>query len=248
MSSAPGRPLVSVVTATYNRSNVLQWAIKSVLWQTYDNWELWVIGDACTDDTEEVVRSFPDPRVRFYNLPENVGEQSGPNNEGCRRSAGKYIAFLNHDDLWFPDHLERTVEVLESTNAVLAYPLVDRIFGDGTRAPNGVFPGRSYGPGPLVPASCWVFRRSLLEEVGPWRHFREIDNVPSQDWLYRAWRSGKKMHVVPHLTVMSLGSTTRPGCYANRDEEEQKYFFEQIKDDPDFRATSGPGAEMPTAS
>jgi glycosyltransferase involved in cell wall biosynthesis len=82
-------PSLSVVVATYNRSNVLRLAVESVLWQTFEDWELWVVGDACTDDTEEVMRDFGDPRVKFVNLELNVGEQSEPNNEGFNRARWK---------------------------------------------------------------------------------------------------------------------------------------------------------------
>ena len=84
MSTAP---IVSVVLATYNRSRVLAHAIESVRSSTLTDWELIVVGDHCTDDTAEVVASFDDPRITFINLPQNVGEQSGPNNEGVRRGA-----------------------------------------------------------------------------------------------------------------------------------------------------------------
>ena len=73
---------ISIITATYNRSNLLAYAINSVLRSTYEDWELIVVGDACTDDTESVVNAFGDPRIQFYNLEENFGEQSGPNNIG----------------------------------------------------------------------------------------------------------------------------------------------------------------------
>ena len=59
-----------------------------MLHQSHAGWELWVVGDACTDDTEQVVDSFGDERIHFVNLDRNVGEQSGPNNEGFRRSRG----------------------------------------------------------------------------------------------------------------------------------------------------------------
>lgn len=62
---AEARPEISVITATYNRSNALALAIRTVLWQTCPDWELIVVGDHCTDDTEDVVRGFPDPRIRF---------------------------------------------------------------------------------------------------------------------------------------------------------------------------------------
>ncbi|HEX7502350.1 MAG TPA: glycosyltransferase [Acidobacteriota bacterium] len=77
-------PLVSVVTATYNRSHVLSAAIASLRGQTLTDWEQIIVGDACSDDTERVVAEFADPRLRFVNLEENIGEQSGPNNAGIR--------------------------------------------------------------------------------------------------------------------------------------------------------------------
>ena len=85
-------PLVSIILATYNRSPVLAHAIESVRRSTLTDWELIVVGDGCTDDTAAVVASFDDPRVTFINLPRNVGEQSGPNNEGLRLARGRYIA------------------------------------------------------------------------------------------------------------------------------------------------------------
>src|SRR5258707_8831106 len=72
----PGQPLVSVIIATYNWSTVLRMAIHSVLWQTGQNFELLVIGDGCTDDSEDVVRSFGDARIHWHNLPVNSGNQS----------------------------------------------------------------------------------------------------------------------------------------------------------------------------
>ena len=98
-------PTVSVIVAAYNRSNVLRYALRSALAQDFSDFEILVIGDACTDDTGDVVRSFNDPRVSYLSLPLNFGEQSGPNNVGIARAQGRYIAFLNHDDFGFPDHL-----------------------------------------------------------------------------------------------------------------------------------------------
>jgi len=92
-------PKVSIVVATFNRSNVLRHTIASVIESTFGDWEMIVVGDACTDDTESVVGSFGDSRISFVNLESNWGEQSKPNNEGFARSKGAFVAFLNHDDL-----------------------------------------------------------------------------------------------------------------------------------------------------
>ncbi|MCI0415492.1 glycosyltransferase family 2 protein [bacterium] len=230
----PAFPLISVVISTYNRSNVLKWAIESVSHQSYKNWELWIIGDACTDDTETMVSSFSDQRIHFHNLPQNVGEQSGPNNEGCKRSTGEYIAFLNHDDLWFPDHLEKSWETMRSTGSDLVFSLVDRIDARGKRQLNGIFRNKTYHPGLLVPASSWLFKRVLFEEIGPWRYYKEIYNIPSQDWLFRVWKSGKKIEMAPYLTVIAI-TGKQPGSYSERKEKDHKTVFEQLRNDPNLR-------------
>ncbi|MEX2567701.1 MAG: glycosyltransferase family A protein [Cyclobacteriaceae bacterium] len=96
------KPLISIIIATYDASHLLKYAIKSALDSDYDNFELLVIGDCCTDDTEQCVASFEDSRIRFYNLEKNSGQQATPNNYGLKKAKGKYIAFLNQDDLFFP--------------------------------------------------------------------------------------------------------------------------------------------------
>jgi glycosyltransferase involved in cell wall biosynthesis len=84
---APDGPLVTVVIATYNRSAVLRYALASALRQSYRRLEVLVVGDACTDDSSEVVASFGDPRVRWINLPSNSGSQAGRTRPGWRRRA-----------------------------------------------------------------------------------------------------------------------------------------------------------------
>ena len=229
-------PLISIITATYNRSNVLKLAIESVLWQTFQDWELWVIGDACTDDTEQVVASFDDRRIQFTNLKENVGEQSGPNNEGFRRARGRYLAYLNHDDLWLPDHLEAALAGIEKTGADLVFTLVDAVSSEGRNSLACNVPSMRYEPGLMVPASCWLCRRELIEEVGPWRFYRECHSVPSQDWLFRAWKAGKELRLVPHLTLVAIYSGSRQGVYAKREARENQLYFDRIRNEPDFRA------------
>jgi Glycosyl transferase family 2 len=183
MPSIPSHhvPLVSVVTATFNRSRAVRCAAESVRAQTLTDWEQWVIGDACTDDTADVVAGFGDPRVRFHNLPENVGEQSGPNNEGLKRARGRYLAMLNHDDLWLPDHLELAVAALEASGADLVFTMALQVEREGHYVLHNWAPGRRYLPELFIPASSWVFRRELFERIGGWRPVQTIRNFPSQE-------------------------------------------------------------------
>ena len=230
---------MSVVVATYNRSNVLRYALETVRWQTVSDWECLVIGDACTDDTGDVVKSFQDQRIQFINLEKNVGEQSGPNNEGCQRARGRFVAFLNHDDLWFPDHLEVMTRALDENGADLVFSLSDIVkSGAGRFKPHRLMncaPGLRYDPRINVPASTWLVRRKTIEAVGPWRYYRECHPVPSQDWLFRAWKMGKDMRLVPELTVVQLPSGKRADSYRNRDVAEHDAVFERMRTEPKFR-------------
>src|SRR5437773_8305304 len=113
-------PAVTVIIPTYNWSSVLPYSIGSALRQTFTDFELLVVGDGCTDDSEAVVGRIGDSRVRWINLPTNTGHQSEPNNEGLRQARGQYIAYLGHDDLWLPHHLSCLVSALEQ-DAYLAY-------------------------------------------------------------------------------------------------------------------------------
>jgi glycosyltransferase involved in cell wall biosynthesis len=228
-------PLVSIITATYNRANILRYSIQSVLAQTLTDWELLVAGDACTDETEETVLEFQDPRIRFFNLPCNAGDQSGPNNQAFRRARGRYIAYLSHDDLWFPDHLATSIAMLEETGADLVWPLIVKRRTDGVFVCDDLSDQRRYEPHIVVPASFWVLRREVVEAVGPWRHHTECHAAPSQDWLYRAYRAGKDLRYIPRFTVLALPSGGRPGAYARREFAENAAVWEQMRRDPEFR-------------
>jgi glycosyltransferase involved in cell wall biosynthesis len=234
----PVDPVVSVVMATYNRSNVIGFSIESLLRCTFDRWELIVVGDACTDDTESVVAAFRDPRIRFVNLPQNFGEQSGPNNAGTRLARGRYIAFLNHDDLWLPDHLVRSVTRLDGD------PGVDLVFGVGLAFYDAGKPpllvsapsqDSRYHPAMIVPASLWVMRRELMDRIGPWSPASTIVAAPSQDWLYRCYRAGARLAASRHLAAVIIGSATRKDSYRARLAKDHEQMAARMRE-PGFAA------------
>jgi glycosyltransferase involved in cell wall biosynthesis len=248
-------PLVSVVTATYNRPAVLAYAIRSVIAQSLSDWEMLVVGDACTDDTAALVASFADPRLRFHNLAANFGEQSGPNNEGVRMAGGRYLAFLNHDDLWFPDHLALAVAELEATQADgvfapgAAVRQADRKrleagdwqFGWSGRHRNGCYdPATTMGP-----ASTLVLGMDAARRIGPWRPAAECFAESSQDFLFRAWRMGLTIRRGPELSVLMFNSGERKGSYRVDAANEQDFFWGRMTVDAeglrrDFEARGQP--------
>ena len=223
-----------MVIATYNRSNLLRMTIESVLAGTYADWEMIVVGDCCTDDTEAVVTSFGDPRISFVNLDRNHGEQSVPNNEGVRRSRGRYIAFLNHDDFWLSDHLDLLVREIESRDADIVFSHANVIEHDGRSTLSGATPTGRYEPYIYVPASTLLVKREVFDDGGLWRTSRESFNVPSQDFIYRAWKRGRRIELVSVLTVLMIPSGWRKNAYATRAEKEHRAFAEQLGS-PGFR-------------
>ncbi len=240
-------PVVSVILATYNRSRVLAHAIDSVRSSTLADWELIVVGDHCTDNTAEVVASFDDPRITFINLPKNCGEQSGPNNEGVRVARGRYIAYLNHDDMYFPDHLATSVAWCERKGADLVWSPVlmavsatasDVAAGKWRFQLGGVPPGNDYHPRVFVFASAWLLTRELATRVGRWRPARETFVTSSQDWLFRAFCSGARMRLKPGVSVLAVPASGRSGSYLAERSPEHEGLAAQLLANPRFRETA----------
>lgn len=101
--------LVSVILPTYNRAELIDRAIASVVAQSYSAWELIVVDDASTDATAAVVAQFNDPRIAYLRLPINCGHPSRPRNIGWQLARGTYIAYIDDDNAWRSQHLARLV-------------------------------------------------------------------------------------------------------------------------------------------
>jgi glycosyltransferase involved in cell wall biosynthesis len=101
-------PTVSVIIPTYNRAHLIGRAIQSVLNQTYRDFELIIVDDGSTDNTEEVVGSFKDSRIKYIHHKENKGGTAA-RNTGINDANGEYIAFLDSDDEWLPEKLEKQI-------------------------------------------------------------------------------------------------------------------------------------------
>jgi len=199
------QPRVTVIIATFNRARMLRCAIRSALAQELSDIEVLVIGDRCTDDSAEVVAAIADSRLRWLNRTENCGSQWGPNNDGIALACAPYIAFLGHDDLWFPWHLTTLLPLLD-TGADLAHPLV------GFLAPDrlvGVFGGPAEGETyatAIVPPSGWLVRKSVLQTLGGFRDHRQISRGTDDDLLARMHRAGVRFAPANRLSVLKFPS------------------------------------------
>lgn len=109
------RPTITVVIPAYNRKATICYCLESVLRQTVSPFEIIVVDDCSTDNTVDIVKSFSDPRIRCITLDENSGAQVA-RNRGIKEAQGEWIAFLDSDDAWVPNKLERQLEALNLVN------------------------------------------------------------------------------------------------------------------------------------
>ncbi|MGO9644561.1 MAG: glycosyltransferase family 2 protein [Candidatus Bathyarchaeia archaeon] len=159
--------IVSVIIPAYNSSGTLRLALQTVLWQDFNDFEVWVVGDGCTDDSERVVASFEDDRLHWVNLPSNFGGPSLPRNEGLSRARGRYVAYLGQDDLWFPWHLSELVDCIETTHSDFVYSLGAIITVDGIIAIFSL-PHEAWSSSEGLSPINWLHRKNLTETIGSW--------------------------------------------------------------------------------
>jgi len=241
-------PTISVVTATYNRSRALRCTIEAIRRQRFTDWELIVVGDACTDDTAAVVASFEDDRIRYVGLVRNTGDQAGPNNAGIALATAPLIAFCNHDVLWLPDHLEVLHETMLVESADLVFGIEAAISGDAPVplewadlqiALFGVAPGGRWNPAALntatVPASTMLVRAEVLRSLRGWRRAVDCVTEPSQDLIFRIWRAGHRIRGANWLTCVTAPSGFRTGSYVGNRADEHEWLLRHI-DRPDLAA------------
>lgn len=113
--------LVSIIMPSYNTAKYIEESIKSVLVQTYTNWELIIVDDCSTDNTDEIVRSFlSDDRIKYFKHEKNSGAAVS-RNKALREAKGKWIAFLDSDDLWLPEKLERQIAFMKANDYKFSY-------------------------------------------------------------------------------------------------------------------------------
>lgn len=112
--------LVSIIMPSYNTGRFIAETIDSVLAQTYKSWELIIVDDASTDNTDEVVAGYADDRIIYIKNEKNSGAAVS-RNRALREAKGKWIAFLDSDDLWAPEKLERQIAFMKETNCRFSY-------------------------------------------------------------------------------------------------------------------------------
>lgn len=118
--------LVSIIMPSWNTGKFIAESIQSVLNQTYTKWELLIVDDCSTDNTDEVVKSFSDSRIKYYKNENNSGAAL-TRNRAIREAKGEWIAFLDSDDLWKTQKLEKQVSFMNQNGYVFSYHEYEKI-------------------------------------------------------------------------------------------------------------------------
>jgi teichuronic acid biosynthesis glycosyltransferase TuaG len=112
--------LVSIITPSYNSAKFIKQCIESVIAQTYTNWEMLIVDDYSADNSLQILKKYNDKRIQLIELDKNVGA-SESRNVAIRKAKGKYIAFLDSDDLWEPQKLEKQISFMETEGIAFSF-------------------------------------------------------------------------------------------------------------------------------
>ena len=230
-------PLISVYIPTYNRAKLLmERAVPSVLKQTYRNFELIIVGDHCKDNTEELVSKIGDPRIRFHNLPERRKRYPAtaenhwlagpvvPANKALELVRGKWIARIDDDDIWTPEHLEELLRFAQKGN----YEFVSAAYITERHGKKMIINEKDVIPR-IGGTQTWLYRsylRFMRYNANCWRKsWNKVNDADIQDRIYRA---GVRMgfldkilaYVVPRPGEVTVGLE----AYKLTREEKEKHF------------------------
>ena len=229
-------PSFSVVIAAFNAAAWIVPTVRSALNQTYREYEVIVIGDGCTDRTGAILLSEFGDAVLWKNLDRNSGGQSFPNNEGIRLARGTHVAYLGHDDIWSPRHLESLASLVRARNPDFAVSGAVYHAPPGSRYYHitGIFDDPATAQRDFFPPSSIAHRREVVDRIGAWRDPNEISAPADCEFLLRAARSQCSFASTGTITVHKFAAGHRYLSYRFPSGAEQERMLERL---------SAPGGE-----
>lgn len=178
--------LVSIITPTYNCGRFIGETIESVQQQTYTNWEMIIVDDCSTDDTKSVVEKYlqQDKRIKYHCLAENSGAAVA-RTKAMELATGQYMAFLDSDDLWMPDKLEKQLEFMQKNNYAFTSTSYQHMTEEGKMIPKvlNAIPKTDYN---RLLLDCPVGNSTVMYDVSKMGKF-QVPNIRKRNddalWL-----------------------------------------------------------------
>jgi len=182
-------PVFTIIIPTYNQADLLSKALHSVINQTYEKWEAIVIDNYSADNTKDVVEKLHDCRIRYIPF-RNQGIIAASRNRGIALSHGKYIAFLDSDDLWYPEKLSSCLEVLSQGFDAVCHGMWIRHKGKLTQKilpaliQDNVFESLLFSGNSGITTSAIIVDKKSLEKFGVFSEDEQLVTAEDYDlWL-----------------------------------------------------------------
>jgi glycosyltransferase involved in cell wall biosynthesis len=203
------RDLVSIIMPSYNTAPYIRASIQSVQSQSYTNWELLVIDDGSTDETEAILSSLQDARITVIKNEKNLGAAVS-RNRALRQARGRWIAFLDSDDLWSPEKLERQIAFMEENGYAFSYTNYEEMDLQG-RKTGAVITGPARITRSAMKKFCWpgcltvMYDRQVVGLV-------QIEDIQRNN-DYAMWlQVSKRADCYLLDEVLGTYRRSRPGC------------------------------------
>lgn len=175
---------ISIIVPCYNAFGTITQTIESVLAQSYSDWEMIIVDDCSTDNSADIIKSYVarDSRIKYFRTDKASGSPSLPRNIGIENSQGEYIAFLDADDIWFADKLEKQIRFMSLNQYDLVYSYYEKMDYCGQRSRRIIRTRRKSEYYDLlksnsIPCLTSIIRRRIIGDV----RFKQI---PQEDFCF----------------------------------------------------------------
>jgi len=197
-------PVFSVVIPTYNQAGLLEKAIRSVINQSFEDWEIIVIDNYSSDDTQEVIKRLNDTRIQYIKF-RNRGVIAASRNKGISFARGTYIAFLDSDDLWHPSKLSRCLDYLSRAADAVCHGM--RICRNGRygsdfipkRPEHDFYETLLYDGNSVITTSTVIVKKDLLEKYGGFCESPDVITAEDYDLWLRLLKQRVHWSVIPEI-------------------------------------------------
>lgn len=205
-------PAVSVIMPLYNAEKYVEQAVRSVMAQSFVDWELIVVDDCSRDSSAHIVEQLAaeDHRIRLLHTAKPSGSPTLPRNIAIEHAQGRYIAFLDSDDMWLPKKLEEQLELFRESDATVVFSYYKKMTNDGIVRESTVISPRTVNYRQLLRGNVIGNLTGIYDTVKAGKHY--FDHIGHEDyvyWLHILKKGGiavntQKVHAVYRLTDNSV--------------------------------------------
>lgn len=209
-------PLVSIITPCYNAASFISQAIESVLAQSFENWEMIIVDDCSCDDSLSIIQKYAgeDMRIRYFQTNKPSGSPALPRNMGIKEARGRYIAFLDSDDIWLPNKLDEQLKIFGKSGAAIVFSNYEKVGLNGERCGRKIMAPREADYRLLLKGNCIGCLTAIYDTALTGKtYFKEIRHEDYAYWLFILKRGYKAQNT---NTVTALYRIDRHSVSSNK--------------------------------